>query len=329
MFMGWTMKILILTISSLFISLNMVVSHNEVQSDPLAEKAEKVLYQVLKTQSEFVKAHAAEYLIWLGKTEEARIIFLEEDKLYHDLPKYRVVVWRVLAQTEKDTEGKKKWTDQIFKAFVDEQGQDRIHAAETLGKLKLSPTIKYADATNKILKTEKENLYVYTLWASSQASKAAYETNKVKFLNLLYTSKIENLRRVSAFVLRREGNLTATEWTTLTETALAETSTSSLKKTLLNTAIATVPVKMDTSLIYVKAKEELLNDFDDMPAGTRIETALVLADHGTLKDLPVLAYFLADRYSAGQFETNSPVVADIRATAAYAILKIKKRINIY
>jgi hypothetical protein len=319
------MKILLLTISSLLISFHMIATPNEVLSDPLAKKAEAELYEVLKTQSEFVKVHAAEYLIWLGHVQKARAAFLEEEKLHHNVPKYRVVIWRVLTQTEKDAAGKKQWTDQVFKAFADEQGQDRIHAAETLGKLKLSPMAKYAAETNKILTTEKENLYIYTLWASAHASKTAYGTNKVKFLNLLYTSKIDDLKRISAFVLRREGKLTQSEWTTLAKAALDEPSTSPLKKTMLNTAFATSVTGPNAAALCAKVKEEMLKDYEQLPAGGRIELSLVLADHGAKKDLAVLADFLNDKYNEGFYDPSSALGADLRATAAYAILKIKQR----
>lgn len=307
---------------SLLILLNMIA---DPQTDKLAQKAEAELYDVLHNQKEYVKVHAAEYLIWLGQVKTAREVFLKEEKEHHNVPKYRVVVWRVLTQTEKDAAGKKQWTDKIFKAFADEQGQDRIHAAETLGKLKSSPMTKYADATNKILATEKENLYVYTLWASAQASKAAYETNKLKFLNLLYTSKIDDLRRISAFVLRKEGKLTPSEWTTLAKTAIAEADQSPLKKTLLNTAYATYPPAQSTSSYVQKIKKEMLANHAQLPAGGRIELALVLADKGTKEDLPILTDFLTNKHSDGFYEANSALAADIRATAAYAILKIKKR----
>ena len=303
----------------------MVASTNTVHPDPLTEKAKAELYEVLKNQSEFVKVHAAEYLIWLGQVKEARAAFLNEEKLHHDMPKYRVVTWRVLAQTEKDTKSRKQWIDQVFKAFADENGQDRIHAAETLGKLKLSPMTNFAEQTNRILATQNKNLYLYTLWASSHTSKTAYDANRLRFLDVLYHSKLDDLRRISAFVLRKEGKLTLAEWAQLAKTATAEASSSPLKKTLLNTAFATCPTQFISSAEVKKIKESMLKDYDQLPVGGRIELSLVLADHGSTKDLSILADFLSDKFSTGFYDTTTPLAADIRATAAYAILKIKKR----
>ncbi|MBC7390180.1 MAG: hypothetical protein H7329_13265 [Opitutaceae bacterium] len=283
------------------------------------------LHQVLKTQSEFVKVHAAEYLIWLGEINKAKAAFLQEEKLHHNVPKYRVVTWRVLAQTETDPTMKKKWTDQVFKAFSDENGLDRIHAAETLGKLKLSPMNNFPDATKKILITEKENLYVYTLWASSHASAAAYEKNKAKFLDLLFNSEKEDLRRISAFILRREEKLSLQEWESLAAKALAEPTTSPLKRTMLNTTFATLPKGVEKKEEMAKIKAAMVKDAGLLAAGARIELALVLADKGDKTDLPLLQGMLENAESKGLYEPNTPLGADVRATAAYAILKIIKR----
>ena len=116
------MKNLLLAVFTLLSSCAMNNTKTSQQPDQLAQKADAELHKVLKEESQFVKLHAAEYLIWLGQVKEAREAFLQEEKIHHNQPKYRVVVWRVLAQTETTAEGKKQWTDQIFKAFADENG---------------------------------------------------------------------------------------------------------------------------------------------------------------------------------------------------------------
>lgn len=293
-------------------------------TDALSQQAYAEIHDVLAKQSEFVKVHAAEYLIWLGEKDEAKKVFLREEELHHTVPKYRVVVWRVLAQTETEPKAKKKWTDQVFQSFADPDGPDRIHAAETLGKLKLSPMAAYAAATNQILTTEKENLYVYTLWASSHASPEAYEKNKTKFLNFIYHSENEDLRRISAFVLRREGKLNQKEWDELALRAIVEAS-SPMGQTLLNTAFATATDNQANTKKLGEIRSAMLANPEKLKAAERIELALVLADHGDQRDLPLLKGMLENQHSNGIYEVNSAVAADVRATAAYAILKINKR----
>lgn len=319
------MKIYLAALSLILTCTNMSGNQKENSSDALKLAAENELKTVLHEQKEFVKLHAAEYLIWLGQIDEAKKVFLQEEKAHHTMPKYRVVVWRVLAQTETEPKSKAIYTDQIYKAFADENGLDRIHAAETLGKLKLSPSEKYPNETNKVLTSEKENLYLYTLWASSHSSPQAYTTNKAVFFDLLYHSKKEDLRRISAFILRREQKLTDKEWLKLSEMAIAEPSNSPLKKTMLNTAFETAPNDMKQSADLAKIKTEMLNDANQLTAGGRIELALVLADCGNKSDLPLLKDMLENKDIKGFYESNTPVAADVRAAAAYAILKIYKQ----
>lgn len=296
-----------------------------VPDSPLTKKAFDELYHVFKTQSQFIKVHAAEYLIWLGQVNEVKKAFLHEDELYHDVPKYRVVIWRVLAQAEADPRLKKNWTDKIMAAFAAIDGPDRIHAAEALGKLKISPLTKHPNETNQILNKEKENLYVYTLWASSYSSKAALQANKSKFLNLLDTSPKEDLRRISAFVLRRENNLTLKEWKALAQKALAEPSTSAVKRAMLNTAFVTFPNASGLARLNEEIKAEMLKNYGQLSAGDSIELAQALTEKGNKTDLPVLAAMLENKNSAGIYDAASKEAADVRAAAAYAIIKIDGR----
>src|SRR4051812_27913634 len=130
------------------------------KTDALEEKSWRELSETLRTQHEFIKVHAAEYLLWLGRSEEVRKEFLAENEKHGDQPKYRIGIWRVLAQTETEPEKKKIWYDKIYKAFGDLNGPDRLHAAETLAKLKLSPSQKYPEATEKSLRDESQNMQV-------------------------------------------------------------------------------------------------------------------------------------------------------------------------
>ncbi len=143
-------------------------------SDDSDKRAMDELLTTLKSRTQFVKVHAGEFLIWLGHPREVREEFLRENELYSKEPKYRIVLWRVLAQTEE--EGKRAvWTDKILEAFKDTTGPDRIHAAETLGKLKLSPLEKYPHATMNALQSDNRNLNVYTLWAISFVSESSLQ----------------------------------------------------------------------------------------------------------------------------------------------------------
>jgi HEAT repeat protein len=67
-------------------------------------------------------------------------VFRQELNLHHDEPQYRIVIWRVLAQSDQTTNERKKWIAKIKTGFMDPDATDRIHAIENLGKLKATLT---------------------------------------------------------------------------------------------------------------------------------------------------------------------------------------------
>ena len=75
----------------------------------LEESSLAELKHVLHNQPEFIKVHAAEFLVWLGHKDEVREVFLRENDLHGSQPKYRIGIWRVLAQTETDSAKKHQW----------------------------------------------------------------------------------------------------------------------------------------------------------------------------------------------------------------------------
>ena len=296
-------------------------------TDTLEEKALKELQKTLKSQPQWIKVHAAEYLVWIGHSEEVKKVFMQENELHNTEPKYRIGIWRVLTEAETSPDQKIQWINNIFDAFQDINGIDRLHAAETLAKLKLSPLSKYPEATQNALKSGNRNLYVYALWATAYASDSALNNNRQELLNLAVSDSNEVIRKISAFVLRKLGGLTKNQWTYLSKKALSEPVVSGLRNSLLNTAFVTLPEGIEESGLFQKIREEVLKDYKLFAVEKRIELALSLAEKGTVADLPVLQTFLNNEDILGKYEPNSSEAADVRAAAAFAILKIKRSSN--
>lgn len=306
--------------------LSMAVIHlNACKTDSLEQKALNELLSVLHTQPEFIKVHAAEYLIWLGHKDEARKEFLHENELHGNQPKYRIGIWRVLSQTEQEPTGKKAWYDNVYKAFGDLNGPDRLHAAETLAKLKLSPLEQYPEATQRSLADESRNMQVYTQWALSYSPQADPNASRKEFLHLLASDSNQVIRMISAYIVRRTKGLTPEEWTKLSEEALAEPDTSELKKNLLNTAAVTLPEGMQKTAAYDTIRKEMTSHYQQFNAGDRIALSQALAEIGIASDIPLLESYLENENSKGLYEADSKEGADVRTAAAYAIIKIKQR----
>jgi hypothetical protein len=288
--------------------------------DPLSKRALDELFVTLRTQPEFIKVHAAEYLIWLGHKEEAREAFLAEDKLHGDQPKYRIGIWRVLAQTEQDSSGAKTWQDKIYRAFGDLEGPDRLHASETLAKLQLSPLEKYPEATQQSLSSENKNLKVYTLWAISFASQDSLTKNRVTFINKALKDTTTDVRKISSYILRRMG-LTGAQWTDFAEQSLAEPDSSELKLSLLTTAFITQP-NDGVQDLKSRLKTKLLSGAEERSYAGQIEISMALAEHGQADDLRLLTALLDKNKITGAADPDDKEKADVRAAASYAILKI-------
>ena len=289
-------------------------------------KALLELNLILAQRQKFVKVHAAEYLIWTGHSQEPLKEFLQQDKLHHAEPKYRITIWRVLVQADKDPVRKKKWLKNIYDAYKDINGPDRIHATETLAKLKQPVTSMFPQVTAKTLLAEDRNLATYALWADSYGSENRMAANKEKLLNMAITDADTTIRKISAFILRKEQGLSRQQWERIAAAALAMNKTDELYVTFLATALVTAPAGVISDKL--KQIDALITaEINPYSAAIRTELALALAEKGTKKHLDLLMDILDDKNSAGIYDPASDEGADLRAAAAYAILKINSRKN--
>ncbi len=292
--------------------------------DPLKEQALTELHAVLKNNTQWVKVHAAEYLVWLHKDmSEVQKIYQEEYRQYQNEPKYRIGISRVLYQTETDPAKKKAWLDKVLTVFGDTTSPDRIHAAETLAKLKTSPAALYPQATDASLQDTSRILQTYTLWATSYTSKEMEEKNKQAFIRMAFEDTDPIIRKISAYVLLKSKDLTPEEWKAFAAKALEEPASGGLRNNLLQAAFVTYTGGDET--IHQKIKTEITGNWKQFTAGERIELAQALAEKGGCEDAAILAAFLNNEEHHNLYEVQSSSGADVRAAAAYAILKIAGR----
>jgi SSS family solute:Na+ symporter len=291
---------------------------------PEEQKALAELNKVLKNSEKFVKVHAAEFLIWTGHKEAALKEFLKEDQLRSGEPKYRITIWRVLVQAEDDASRKQMWLDKIYKAYTDLDGPDRTHATETLAKLKQPVSDLFPKETAFTLKSPDRNLQTYALWASGYDKSGKLNIDRGQFVDKVLTDEDVIIRRISAFVLRQAKGLNTEQWNKLTEGALAQTPKDETFVTFLITALVTAPEGADKYKLS-QVEDLLLKDVKSYNLGQRIELSQALAEKGNENHLPILMDLLEDKNSEGVYVPSSEEGADLRATAAYAILKIKSR----
>jgi hypothetical protein len=122
----------------------------------------------------------------------------------------------------------------------------------------------------------------------------------------------------------KSSGLNTAQWNKITAAALATDKTDELYVALLTTALVTAPAKADGEKL-AQVDDLLTKDVHGFNVGQRTELAQALAENGTKKHLVLLAGLLGDKDSAGIYDPASDEGADMRAAAAYAILKISGR----
>lgn len=306
-------------------------TNKKTTDDLVRQEAIDQLKTNLRTQPKLVKVHAAEFLMWLKLDEpgEVQKIFTVEQDRFGTEPLYRIPVWRILAQTETDQQKKQQWVDKILNAWYDTTATDRVSAAESLGKIKVSVLEKYPWETRQVLEGEPSPLLVYTNWSAAIGLKDpdSVRNNRVSFLGLTAPGQNEHVRGVAAYCLRHLGQITDSEWHQLAESALTVFSKPEFQIYLLSSVYVNTPEDSLSSQTYKNIRTRLLDNKNSSRKDDRMEMAAALSVKGTQDDLPVLISLLRNENPVTG--ADSAVVnsgnADVRSVAAYAILKIARR----
>lgn len=296
-------------------------------SDSLRREAIQVIRLNLENQSKWEKVHAAEYLLWLGHPQEVKETFLkEEQKFGTELP-YRIGIWRVLAQADTASEKKRIWVDKIIDAYRDTNGTDRVHAAETLAKLNISPSKESPEITQEILEGNISPLSIYTRWGVSVTD--SIKSSQNPFLNILKNDSVDiQLKSIAAYALRYLDNLNPEEWHSLAQSALSRPEIPEDHTNLLSTAFVTAPDDSVRSVNYLNIRRNLLETKSSPNEANRLEMTSALSEKGTLEDLPILISLMDNgNKQRGTGKINGSGSPDLQAAAAYAILKIDSRVE--
>lgn len=148
----------------------------------VAAKALALVQRALESEQRWTKVHAAEALLAVGRPGEVARAFEGELARHGGEPQYRIGIWRVLAQAAGDQTGRQRWIRKIADAFLDTAGPDRLHAAETLGKL------GYRASTNEIAAFEDAArgadgpLAANALWVLTTSGRAGADTRLAALL---------------------------------------------------------------------------------------------------------------------------------------------------
>jgi hypothetical protein len=313
----WSMAVVLYT------ACNSEQKTKKMSIDELRQESVDTLRQILNEQQEWVKVHAAEFLIWSGYPGGVKEAYLKELERFHEKPQYRIGIWRVLTQLSNGNEAI-LYKTKIINAFLDTAGRDRIHAIETMAKLKISPLPQYPEATDAALHSDIKGLSAYTHWAVAYTNEDSAKAAGKYFLGRLLDANEDILqRRVAAYVLRNSGELDMTDWNALSDMVLTLPDDAEGKISFLNAALLTAPQEVKINEIYKNIFNRFIAFSNKKDKGIRMDIAAGLAVAGGKEHLPVLADWMRNADPTGIAADD----ADVQASAAYAVLQVCKRIN--
>lgn len=290
----------------------------------------QMLRQVVFSPTFWVKVHAIEFLADLGYHREALQYTEGQLASFASVPQKRIGFWRCkyrLSDTEND---QKKWLDKIKDAYQNTSGPDRIHAAETLAKLGFS--LRHFD--DRIVETDlksETDLSAFVLWGYALPMQGEVSADFEKLFTML-DNQNAGFRKIAAYSLGFMMRFPEARWRVLAERALNEPEHSPAYPYMLSAAYMVNSSSKDQDLI-LKIKRKLIDLKDVQEKSARIELCRALAVNGRKTDLPLLRNLLHLKNplrpipdTAGQ---SAVQVAndDVRATAAYAILCLQKKIS--
>lgn len=310
-----------------------LATHLETHATPRDATCLETLRQAAVCNDFWVQVHAIEYLVELGYTQEAEAFVRSELSGYQNVPQKRIGFWRSSYKVSQSREEKSKWINKIKNAYLDSSGDDRIHAAESLSKLGFSLN----NFDHNMLADDQRNggmLASFVIWGTAIPIDNRENVAYGQLIDLLKSNE-ESSRKIAAYALGFVGiDPPATVWETLALQATEEPSQSAAYPYLLAAAYSlhnkenTANLELVTA-IYNKLKG--LKYIKDKEA--RVELCRSLAAKGGKDDIPLLMDFINDKDPITDLPSFDPSLnveahpwnLDVKAAAAYAILKITNR----
>tara|TARA_R110002049_G_scaffold28018_4_gene96648 strand:+ start:64743 stop:65702 length:960 start_codon:yes stop_codon:yes gene_type:complete len=285
--------------------------------ESLVKIAKDELQYALENSTEWEKVHAAEYLLNLGYSNNVHDIFIEEERRKRDEPYYRIGVWRVLNRAAITSDEKNQWLDSISKVYEEYTSIDRIHAVETLAKLRISPNSIAVAVTDSILKTTHDAMWGYTYWGTAYTSEKDMSQVKNNFIDIILKSEESTLiKRIALYAFYKMKNMSVQNWDLLTSKTLKEPENSQLYTSLLTCTLANIPKDSLLSSRVLKCKEKLQKQLYASNDNDVSAALAVYEDIASEEDLPFLKSFM----EKGIDEENT----ELTMAAANAILNIDR-----
>jgi SSS family solute:Na+ symporter len=283
--------------TTIIITLCYAASAGETVSEALHNRCLAEMRDALANGKEFVKVHAAESLLWTGNPGNVREVFLKGSQT---APRYRIGVWRVLAQAAPDAKERKAYEDKILAVLLDPTAPDRTHAAETLGKLEV------ASRDPEIMRLSGEATGAFQAMVRWVVANSGTEQDEAQLAALL-ASPDRDARGCTAYALRFFKAIRPATYEKLKATAEKEPVDSPHLANMLSPWYRHAPAAERPGI-----RARLLKSAETGGVDAKREVCAALGRVPDPADIPFLLILLAD------------ADLDVRATAAETILRIER-----
>lgn len=291
-------------------------------TERIKHKALHDLKSLLYSQTGWIKVHVAEFLLWEHyAVDEVRALFMEEERKYDQMLYYRIGVWRVLAQAAATDEERRGWLNKILAIYSDEDSPERVHAIETLAKLKY-PVARDLSHWAAMQTADIDAFAVYSIWNASFYSDISKDAAREMCLSLLRQQRAEkrtDLMPVVSYVLRRLKPFEPAEWDVIRAALNHVEANHSLYANILATLWMTAPEARSSDALDIK---KVLTGLTGDRA-VQLHVFAGWAECGEQADTQeLIAQYLSRR------QADRPGYdADVHAIAAYAVLKVAGRLD--
>lgn len=271
------------------------------------------LQALLYTAEKWVKVHVAEFLLWENYySNEVRNVFLAEEERFGDTAQYRIGIWRVLAQAASHPDERKKWANKIVAAYGDTHGADRLHAIESLAKLR-HPVI---DAT-WLRQADGQPLdayFLYHLWNLAYHMDIEKKMIVERLIAVLEEeNESDHNRVVASYILRAFPDMPSPDWKRIARVSRSIGDNPSVKANLLATLWITQPLSTAETVI-----EDLRKEMSACATGNAgvYQLLMALSNRQTSADREEVKRIFGRLRDSSAPEYD----ADLHATAAYAVI---------
>jgi len=291
------------------------VDVNKLAADYLFEKTGDFIF--------WNRIHALEFLDQNGYKVQAKEILEKSLTGFDSVPQKRIGFWRCCAETSFSLAEKKSYINKILGAYLNPGSPDKIHAVESLAKLKYSlRTYPKQSLENDSLSNI---LQGYVLWARAIPPTFSDTLDYSSIFSVLESDNTVQ-RDIMAYGLNYMGIFENGQWEKLANLALTTSLESPIAVRLLHGAISTCPdIKSYDSQIE-QIRTFLLETIHIPDNEMQYESCMALGELRDKRDLDLLKeIFLSGGvqfYIKGK--TYLHQLKDLKLVAAYSILQLSQ-----